>query len=758
VSAAAPSIPAPLSAESIEVHIEGKVSGQVAVGNNILQIGSIHGGVVNIAMPEQQPHPQPRPSPVFLRPRPFAGLLDRETEVGAVTAALQSATPVEFHGQPGVGKTALLRHLAHHPAATSFPDGVVYLSARRQPVEDLFQSLYDTFYETDVPFKPTGAQVRQALQGKRALVMLDDVELARDEVEALMDVAPACTFLLASTERNLWGEGRALGLRGLPPDDGLALVERELGRSATPQERTAVQALCTALDGHPLHILQAAAMAREERLPLADVARRVQIPSLTEALTAQVLDVLPESERRVLAALAALGGAPVHADHLAEVAELPDVVPVLNTLQRRGLVQAHSPRYSLAGTLGEVVRQTWDLTPWTERALAYFTIWAEGQRQAPDRLLEEAEPILRALEWGAEAGRWAEVLRLGQAVEGALALGGRWSAWAQVLQWVLQAAQALGNQAAEGWALHQTGTQALCLGDGVAARTSLAKALRLREALGDRAGAAVTRHNLNILLGPPAPPREPPQPPSTPSPALGVPPLVKGVIVLASVLLLALGVRYLWPRPTPTLTLTSTSTPIPGVTLSLTPTDTPTLTPTNTPTPTPTNRPTPTPSIIPSPTLSITPSPTPTYTPTPPTPTLTDTPTPSTPTPTPDIVGPTISDITESDDPIYWPTSNCPPDHVTISAFVSDPSGVSGVKLIYRVVGTVEGSWQALPMSHPGTGTYKATVGAGELENSLNPPSSGTPATLEYYIRAFDGRGNHSVSLIDTVMIQYCVY
>ncbi len=128
--------------ESIEVHIEGGVSGQVAIGNNILQIGNVYGGVVNVAMPEQKPRPQPRPTPVSLRPRPFPGLLDREAEVVAATTALQSATPVEFYGQAGLGKTALLRHLAHHPTADAFPAGVVYLSARRQPVEDLLQSLF----------------------------------------------------------------------------------------------------------------------------------------------------------------------------------------------------------------------------------------------------------------------------------------------------------------------------------------------------------------------------------------------------------------------------------------------------------------------------------------------------------------------------------------------------------------------------------------------------------------------------------------
>src|SRR5829696_2565023 len=47
----------------------GEVSGDVNIGNYTLRIGSIHGGVVNLASPQQQRLPQPRALPVFLLPR-----------------------------------------------------------------------------------------------------------------------------------------------------------------------------------------------------------------------------------------------------------------------------------------------------------------------------------------------------------------------------------------------------------------------------------------------------------------------------------------------------------------------------------------------------------------------------------------------------------------------------------------------------------------------------------------------------------------
>jgi hypothetical protein len=61
-------------------------------------------------------------------------------------------------------------------------------------------------------------------------------------------------------------------------------------------------------------------------------------------------------------------------------------------------------------------------------------------------------------------------------------------------------------------------------------------------------------------------------------------------------------------------------------------------------------------------------------------------------------------------------------------------------------------------MNQTATATYEATVGKEELEASLNPPSYGTPATLEYYIQAFDSKGNPSASPTGTVTVGYCIH
>ena len=485
----------------------GEVLGDVSIGNYTLRIGTLNGGVVNLAPPQQhQQAPQARPTPVRLLPRKSPGLLDRKQETSIVTSALLSASPAEFHGPPGIGKTKLLRHLAYQQFASVCPDGVVCLSAvRRKPLEDTLLDLFDAFYEREVTYKPTAVQVRYSLQDKQALVILDEIELERDEVAALMDAAPSCTFLLASTECCLWGEGRALALRGLPIEDALMLIERELGRSLRADEHTVAEHLCHALEGHPLRLMQLAALVREADRSLNDLSSQLQeeTGSPAKALTEQAISVCSEQEKRVLAVLATSRGASLGKQHVSDLTGIEDIGGPIESLKRRKLAQSHSPRYSLTGSLGRTLEEEWDLTPWNVQALEHFAAWAEQHRQNPQLVAEETDAILGILGWALQEQRWEGALRLGRAVEGALAVGGQWGVWAQVLSLQFQAARGLGDRASEAWSLHQSGTQAMCLENSTTARTNLSEALRIRETLGDWPGAAVTRHNLDLFLGGP---------------------------------------------------------------------------------------------------------------------------------------------------------------------------------------------------------------------------------------------------------------
>ena len=60
----------------------------------------------------------------------------------------------------------------------------------------------------------------------QALILLDDVELTRADLELLMDTAPDRTFLLIAQSGHLWGEGHTLTLPGLPVENGLSMLAR----------------------------------------------------------------------------------------------------------------------------------------------------------------------------------------------------------------------------------------------------------------------------------------------------------------------------------------------------------------------------------------------------------------------------------------------------------------------------------------------------------------------------------------------------
>ncbi len=587
---------------NIEALISGEVKGQVAIGSNILQIGSVHGGVVNIAMPGTITPPRPRPKPVFLRPRPFPGLLDRRDETGRVAAALRSAQPIEIDGEPGLGKTSLLRYLAYYAFDTKYPDGIVHLSLRGQSLADVLQALFEAFYELGQPFnvKPTDVQIRYALQDKQALILLDDVDLARDELQVVIDAAPSCALVLTSPERRLWSEGAALVLAGLPLQDALNLIERELGRPLTADERPQAAALCVLLEGHPLRLIQAAAIFREEQHVSALGLLQLNASAPDKALAARLVASLSEPERQLVAALAALGDVSVRAEHLPGMTGQSDVESILDGLVQRAVLRAEGGGYRLNAPLIQELQQLPDANRWIEKALVYFLDWTEQHRDRFNRIVAEIDVLDRVLDYAVKARHWSEVLRLAMALEGALVLGRRWGAWERVLRMELQAARELRDRPAEAWALHQIGTRALCLEYTSIARNSLIQALRLRESIDDHHGAAVTRHNLNILIGPPAPPKEPPQQPPSPEPpspaslAKSVLLFSGPVVVVVAIALIVISMFEASPSPQ---AQTSTPSPVAPSTVALTLTSTPrlTATPTATPTPTDTATATPTP-------------------------------------------------------------------------------------------------------------------------------------------------------------------
>lgn len=486
------------------ISIGGNVTDSVLVyGNNnyVVKIGDVNGGVVNIIKPADKPKYSARSTPVMIKPRAFPSLLDRENEFELVEKASQHSIPISVWGQAGVGKTSFIRHLSHTLNADNFTSGVVFLDASGLGYEDLLQALFDLFFESDSSYKPTTAEIIPALQNIKALIFLDDIQIGRDEAPSILDAAPNSLFVLSSTERSLWGESEAIPLQGLPESESLKLFEKELSRPLNEQEKTTVLKICSTLQGHPLQILQAASLARDGQRNLENLLSEImKEKTANKSIAYMGMANLSDTEKQILALLAAAGGNTVSLEHIKGIFKSSKGQNDIQRLITLGLVQAHSPRFSITDTLASSISTSWDITSWQDILLSYAINWLS--QQPASTLVEESSGLLiHTIKNAGERKKWREVIRLGRALEKFMIFYKRWQTWSDILNLILTAAKALNDSQVQAWALHQLGSRALYLGYASKAKAFLAQALNIRQAIGDTAGLAITQHNINTLHG-----------------------------------------------------------------------------------------------------------------------------------------------------------------------------------------------------------------------------------------------------------------
>ena len=474
------------------MHVGDVRESQLVIGNyNTVQTPK--GAKVTVIQAGTVPAPTLRAMPVRFRAAARVEAVGRDEEL-ALAGSASPESPVELYGGDGIGKTTVLKLVAEDPSPPS--EGVAFESIRRRSLDEVQAKLYSVFWECEVPFLPGPAEIGEYLADRDALLLLDDCELDRDDLGALLDCAPRSTFVIGSETRNLWSQGTARRLTGLKPAAGVALLERELGRAIEPGQREDAEAVVERLEGRPQSLVETAALVLDGRASLAELAR--DAPAMARRIDAETLTA---SQRRILAVLGAIDGAALGVEHVAELADAPDAERELADLERRGWVKGQSPRYRLIRPLPS------GLAPPAPAEIAdplldNLGVWAR-ERATPTTIADEAEAIEAALAIGAGSGRWRAALSLAAAAGSRLPLAGAWAASRRVLSAGLAAARALRRESAEAYFLHQLGSLALLLGESEDAISQLNQALQMRERLGDREGAELTRHNLGQIGGGP---------------------------------------------------------------------------------------------------------------------------------------------------------------------------------------------------------------------------------------------------------------
>jgi hypothetical protein len=424
-----------------------------------------------------------------LPPAPFAPpafFVGRAPELATVVSAIASGerTVFELTGRDGIGKTTFLRQLMKDPSLASL-DGVLRLEGTTGR-DDALQRAFTAAYEGERRFMPLGAQRDKLLAETRLLIAIDDFAGTPEDAAYLVESAPASTFIFVTAAPKLGSLAKPVALPALNTDDAQALWSHTVGDKQTLDSGKSLTAILSAT---PLEIVQAASVPHESQEPQAT----------GDELLDKLVTTISATENVLLSALVVTGGGPLGPKMIGRLAGLPNAVPMLESLERRGLLDFDGERYRLRPSILERVPVPITL-PRLDGSLAIFEEWLRGNL-TESQVIGRAQAVNRLLTHAIAENRSQEVMVVGSMLANALVLAGEPDRARATLDIVLKAARTVPDRDVESWALHQSGTIAFVLGDEASAQALLSRALEIRSRLNDELATAATRHNLSMLLG-----------------------------------------------------------------------------------------------------------------------------------------------------------------------------------------------------------------------------------------------------------------
>lgn len=444
---------APDASERIRV---GNVSGTMVVGSqntvNNLQITAEYGSTVTM-------HAGPLPDPVKRRPisqlpRSAAEpLIGRERDVRVLQEAVEARQLVQIWGASGVGKSALLRHLAR--TMPRGPEGAAYIEAGGRTPDDIAQAIFDISF--DAPnYKPSLEVLKEHLKTLRLRIYLDDAGLDEKDLHRLFDMAEQSAFVFTSQQRSAVDGVHAVRLEGLTAPAGARLVEAVLARGLRPDEARTVEALCDAVDGNPLRLRRIALSAATGKgLPgIAD------LPELLPAL----LKTLRPQERDLLHLLSSLSGAELAARHLNDVLGQPDTDALADGLVRHGLLLASETGYSCPPDVTECVLKSRATEFPADRLCRTLTAWVEDRGTTPDDVAAHFQALDVAVQRAEKSGQPQLGVALARAASPKLALSRQFDAWGSLLGSGWAVAKSVGDKEGEGFFLREARTRRKAIG------------------------------------------------------------------------------------------------------------------------------------------------------------------------------------------------------------------------------------------------------------------------------------------------------
>lgn len=519
-----------------DINVHGNIEGNIVVGNrNVVktynvkyEINTDHGAVANIFT--GRPEITKRKAIPVRAPRTFIG---RKKEVKILEKYIQDREAVLIYGQSGIGKTTLVKQIAHSNSAEDLADGVVFLE---QPYEgnipslqDTLQRIFDRLFKSNPPVKYTDSIVEADLAQTSPLLILDEAGLHQDALSRLPDLFPQGALIVTGQDALSDDAYISIEVEALEREDAIRLFIEKSGLTEDVNARPIINEICEVLKDIPLAVATIANVIRKKQLnsdalkSIVEDLLAIKPLSRTHVKTAierSFRFIYPdpdpnkseqdqagqEREQELLATVAAAPGKSYDRDLLVGDAQYNEAqVQALEDLE---LLYANSPRLRLHEGFGEIFFQLAlkrKLYSYRNKQLNYLL----KQDMSMEFVEAELGNILGILQWAFNEHRWNDVVKLGQAVDPWLTLHGLWDAWSDVLHQVQIAGRNIKDpkqQASiQAWAYHQLGTREIGVGNRNRAINLLRRSLMMRVSQGDIYGAAYTLHNLRIIMPPPNP-------------------------------------------------------------------------------------------------------------------------------------------------------------------------------------------------------------------------------------------------------------
>ncbi|WP_410536423.1 ATP-binding protein [Streptomyces sp. KL2] len=469
---------------------------------------------------------------------PDLPLLERTAERERLLQLLRRGRSVRLTGAPGSGRSSLLAAVATECADLA-PDGVIRLSGTQRTAADVLYELFAAVH--DAPrHRPDRAELEEAVRGVGAVVLLDDVEFGGQALDSLLDATPECAFLITAAPDAPAPSADAplekVVLSGISRSACRELMEHIVRRPLTEDEVGWVGDLWFESEGLPLRFVQAGALLRQRDAEAARAAAGGDgsggeadaeddeddeaaggagnaggsgrtgspLPTLAEgaAPAALLAARLSESTREVLRFAVALGGVLPHPAHLPALVDDADADASLGELLACGLVTTAGTYHRLAPDVAGQLADAGYADGADDRARTaarHYAWWTGHPSVTPERVAQEAEAVLAAVQGAQRGGHASAAVLLARTAAPMLAASLHWGHWERILRGGQEAARTAGEVAEEAYFHHDLGVLALCTGHLDRARAELEASIGLRGVLADRRGTVAGRRALALV-------------------------------------------------------------------------------------------------------------------------------------------------------------------------------------------------------------------------------------------------------------------